>query len=516
MKLRSTLGERQLLPGGPAQRSTLVAMILCSGIVFLQSTVINVALPALGRDLDTGLSGLQWVVDGYSLTLAALLILGGSLGDRFGRRRVMTIGLSGFGATSVACGLAPTTSWLVGARVLQGVAGALLVPGSLAMIRAVYTERASRGEAIGQWAGWSGIVTVIGPPMAGWLVDNLSWRWVFFLVVPLVSVTIWLMVTRVPETRSERPPERLDWPGAALATVGLGGIIYGLIEGPVVGWTTPGVLAGLMGGAISLGVFPVVEYRRRYPMLPLELFTSRNFTGANLTTLGVYFALQGATFFVVLYLQNVMGYSALAAGFVLAPITLLLLLLSPVFGRFSGRHGARLPMTVGPLVSAGGLILLSRLHPGASFFSDVLPAVGVLGLGLSATVAPLTDTVMSAVSDEHSGIAAAFNNAVSRVAGLLAVAGLGVVVTLSAARVLAARSEERSLGPVAMQAIEEAAEDPAGNFDLEGLPEEAWEVVTTSYSVAFARAMWVSAALSGAGGLVSYALIRDERQEGDG
>ena len=516
MKSEETIAERQLLPGQPTQRWTLVAMILCSGIVFLQTTVINVALPALGRDLEAGLAGLQWVVDGYLLTLAALLILGGSLGDRYGRRRIMTIGLFGFGVTSIVGGLAPTMPWLIGARLFQGVAGALLVPGSLAIIRAVYADREARGEAIGQWSGWSGTLTIIGPLAGGWLVDNLSWRWVFFVVVPLIVAAIWLMLAHVPESRADDAPEQLDWPGAALVTAGLGGVAYGLIEGPVIGWSTPGVLVGLIGGAATLAIFPFVESRRREPMVPLRLFRSRNFTGANLTTLGVYFALQGATFFVVLYLQNVMEYSALAAGMVLAPISVLLLILSPFFGRFSGRYGARLPMTVGPMVSAVGLLLFARLRPDAAFLTDVLPAVGIFGLGLSATVAPLTDTVMSAVSDEHSGIAAAFNNVVSRVAGLLAVAGLGVVVSISFGRVVGARIQEKSLGPAAVQAIEEVVDNPAGNFDLEGVPEEVEELVSNAYSVAFGRAMVVSAVLAATGGLASFLTIRKPRSEEDG
>jgi EmrB/QacA subfamily drug resistance transporter len=499
-----------LLPGDRAQRWTLVAMILCSGIVFLQSTVVNVALPSVGRALDTGLSGLQWIVDGYILTLAALLILGGSLGDRYGRRRIMTIGLVGFGITSIGCGVAPTTSWLIGARVLQGVAGALLVPGSLAILRAVYTDREARGEAIGQWSGWSGIVTVIGPLVGGWLVDNLSWRWVFFVVVPLIAVTVWLLLTSVPESRSEDAPKRLDWLGAALITLGLGGIAYGLIEGPVVGWRSTGVLVGLIGGVASLVFFPFVEARKQEPMVPLTLFDSRNFTGANLTTLGVYFALQGSTFFVVLYLQNVMGYSALVAGLVLAPISLLLLLLSPVIGRLSGRYGARLFMTGGPLVCAVGLLLFARLWADAGFWTGVLPAVTVFGLGMSGTVAPLTDTVMSAVSGAHSGIAAAFNNVVSRVAGLLAVAGLGVVVSLTFNRLIALRIEDLSLSPSTVEAIQRVAEEPTGAFDVEQLPPEAREVVNASYTAGFRQAMIASAAMAAAGGVVAWLTIRDE------
>lgn len=414
-----------------SKRATLVAMILCSGIVFLPSTVINVALPSLGRSLDTGLSGLQWIVDGYMLTLSALLILGGALGDRYGRRRMMTIGLIGFGATSVACGLVSSMRWLIASRVLQGVAGALLVPGSLAVIRAVYVDRQARGKAIGQWSGWSGITTVIGPLVGGWLVDSLSWRWIFFIAIPFIAAAVWLMAAHVPETRAENAPRSLGWLGALLVTLGLGGVAYGLIEGPVLGWSHPAVLVGITGGVACLVVFPLVEARKQHSMIPLRLFKSRNFTVANLTTLGVYFALQGTSFFVILYLQNVMGYRAVFAGLVLAPMPLLLLLLSPRFGRLAGERGSRLFMTIGPLLCAVGLLLFTRLDPGASFWTAVLPPVLVFGPAMSVTVAPLTDVVMSAVADEYSGIAAAFNNVVSRVAGLLAVAGLGAVVSLT-------------------------------------------------------------------------------------
>lgn len=485
-------------------------MILCSGIVFLQSTVINVALPSIGRGLGTGLSGLQWIVDGYLITLSAVLIPGGALGDRFGRRRMMLFGLAGFGLTSVACGLAPTTSWLIGARLLQGLAGALLVPGALAIIRAVYVEREARGEAIGQWSGWSGIVTVIGPLVGGSLVDNFSWRWTFFIVVPFVAVTLWLMLTHVPESRAPNAPHRLDWCGAALMTVGLGGAAYALIEGPVVGWGNARVLAGLGTGFAGLLAFPFVEARKRDPMVPLELFRSRSFSGANLTTLGVYFALQGITFLVVLYLQNMVGYSALGAGLTLAPISLLLLVLSPVFGRLSGRLGAWWFMTCGPLMCAVGLLLFARLPPDAQLWTGILPAVTIFGLGMSGTVAPLTDTVMSAVSEGRSGVAAAFNNVVSRVAGLLAVAGLGAVITLTFNARIRSRIEHESLSPSVAAALKEVRDEATGDFDVEELPPGARAVAISAYAGAFRRAMIVSAAMAAAGGVVAALTIRDE------
>ena len=246
-------------PSASVQRWTLIATILASGIVFLDSTVVNVALPSIGRELETGLSGLQWIVDGYVLTLASLLILGGSLGDRYGRRRMMIVGLIAFGAASAACGLAPTLSWLIAGRLVQGMGGALMVPGSLALLRATYPAGEARGQAIGQWSGWSGITTVAGPLLGGWLVDTFSWRWVFFISLPVVLAAVVVMLLRVPESRSEEETGRLDWPGAALVTAGLGGLAYGLIEGPVAGWASPLVLVGLAGGAVCLGLFVLVE-----------------------------------------------------------------------------------------------------------------------------------------------------------------------------------------------------------------------------------------------------------------
>ena len=491
-----------------AQRWTLVATILATGIVFLDSTVVNVALPTIDRQLDAGLSGLQWIVDGYVLTLAALLILGGSLGDRYGRRRMMLLGLVGFGAASVACGLAPSISWLIGARLVQGIAGALLVPGSLALLRATFDEGEARGRAIGHWSGWSGITTVVGPLLGGWLVDAFSWRWVFFINVPIVAVAVVLLTSQVPESRaSER--RALDWAGAGLVTLGLGGLAYGLIEGPVVGWDAPLVVGGLLGGMLALIAFVWVERRVRDPMVPLALFRSRNFSAANLTTLGVYFALYGTTFFLVLYVQNVMGYSALEAGLVLAPISLLMLVLSPFFGRLAGRRGPRWPMTVGPLAIGLGLLLFTRLQPDSSYWTGLLPPIIVFGLGLASTVAPLTDTVVSAVPDRHSGVAAAFNNAVSRGAALLAVALLGVVVATTFQAALTPRVAELSLSPSQLQILTQATEDPTGALDVTQLPSRAVDAVNQAYTQALHGAMILCSVTAILGGVVAAVIIRN-------
>ncbi len=491
-----------------SHRWTLVAVILASGIIFLTGSVVNVALPAIDRSLSAGLSGLQWIVDGYVLTLAAFLIPGGALGDRYGRRRVMTAGLVGFGLTAVAAGFAPSLPWLVGARLVQGMMGALVVPGSLAIIRSIFPAGPERGRAIGLWSGWSGLATVFGPLLGGWLIDTFSWRWAFFVAVPLVTVTVWLMLSHVPESREERSSRHLDGYGAALAVVALGGLAYGLIEGPVSGWRAPWVVAGLASGGIALLLFPIVEARIANPMVPPDLFKSRNFTGANLTTLGVYFGLYGLNFFLVIYLQNVLGYSALNAGLALAPTSLLLLLLSPRFGKWAGRYGPRWFMTGGPLVLASGLLALLRLQPGASFWTALLPGVILVGLGLAATVAPLTDTVMSAVPERRSGVAAAFNNVVSRVAALLAIAGLGVVVSLTFDAALQRETRTLALSGEERAALERISENPTGGVDRSQLPPEVAGAVDAAYTAAFHRTMQVTAGAAVLGGLVAALTIR--------
>lgn len=490
----------------------LVALILASGVVFLDSTVVNVALPAIDRDLQAGLSGLQWIVDGYVLTLSALLIPGGSMGDQYGRRRVMLIGLVGFGLFSMACGLAPGPTWLIGFRMLQGIAGAMLVPGSLAILRASFPPGEARGQAIGRWSGWAGITTVIGPLLGGWLVDNLSWRWVFFINLPLILITAWLMIRYVPESKNNSAESRLDWVGAGLLLAGLGGAAYGLIQGAAAGWGDPLVLAGLAIGAACLLIFPLVEARLANPMVPMNLFRSRNFTGANLTTLGVYFALYGTTFFLVIYIQNVMGYPAFLAGMMLFPISLSMLVLSSFFGTLSGRYGARLFMSVGPGVLGIGLIWLSRLQPHSNIWTGLIPGVIILGLGLSCTVAPLTDTVVSAVPERRSGVAAALNNVVSRVATLVAVAGLGVVIALSFNSTLNAQLQGVEVGPSAQTVLANVAHNPTGSADLSLLPPRVQQAVEASYTSSFRDVMLVTAGMAWIGGLVAAGTIRKESE----
>lgn len=403
--------------GTPAARWVIAATVLGSGIAFLDSTVVNVALPAISEDLGTSLTGMQWTVNAYLVTLSALLLLGGSLGDRFGRRRMFVTGLAWFTLASLLCGVAPTPGVLIAARAIQGVGGALLVPGSLSIIAAAF-HPADRGRAIGAWSGLAGVTASIGPFLGGWMIDAVSWRLIFLINVPLAAAAIAVAVRHVPETRSyDRRP--LDFTGALLVTTALAGISYAAIE-------HSGAASALAAavGVCALAGFLVVERSSPHPMLPLRIFRSGQFTGTNLTTLAVYAGLGGALFLVVLRLQISLGYSALEAGAALVPFTLLMLTLSSKAGQLAQRIGARWPMTVGPLVTAAGIILLSRVSPGSRYVTDVLPGIVVFGLGMALTVAPLTAAVLASVGDEMTGVASGVNNAVARLAGLLAVAGL--------------------------------------------------------------------------------------------
>lgn len=410
------------------QRLTLVATILGSTVVFLDSTVVNVALPAIAEDLDAGLAGQQWVVEAYLLALVALLLVGGSLGDRFGRRRMFVAGLVGFGVTSVLCALAPSIEFLVAARGLQGMAGALLVPGSLAIVAATF-EGAARGRAVGTWTAWTGIATVFGPAGGGALIEALSWRAIFWINVPLIALTVVLTLRAVEESRDPEAFTGFDWPGVLLSAAGLGGPVFALVEQPNLGWGAPAVWAPLLAGIACLGLFVPREARARQPMLDLGLFRIRNFWVANLTTLAAYGGLIGGLFFLTLFLQQVGGYSPLEAGLATTPISVVLFLLSPRFGRFASAVGPRLPMTAGPIVAGLGLLLLLRVGADAAYLPDVLPGVLVFSLGLAATVAPLTATVLDSVEERRVGVASGVNNGISRVAGLLAIAVLGAVIS---------------------------------------------------------------------------------------
>ncbi|MEI4270500.1 MFS transporter [Klenkia sp. LSe6-5] len=407
-------------------RWTLLATVLASAMAFLDATAVNVALPTIGRELGASLSGLQWTVTGYTLALAALVLLGGALGDRFGRRRVFLVGVVWFASASLLCGLAPSTGLLVAARVLQGIGGALLVPGSLAIIQSSFAAT-DRGAAIGLWSGLGGIAGLAGPFLAGFLVDTVSWRWVFLLNVPLAVAVVLVSLRHVPESRDEGHHGRFDVAGAVLAAAALGGTTYALIDAGRGPGTWVALAAGVAGGV----GFVLRERAAADPMLPVGVFADRQFTGANLTTLAVYGALGGFSFFLVLQLQTVLGYDALAAGAASVPSILLISLLSSRSGALAARIGPRIPMTVGPLVASSGVLLLSFVDAGTGWATGVLPGTVLFGLGMALTVAPLTATVLGAAPDHLAGVASGVNNAVARAAQLLAVAALPLAVGLS-------------------------------------------------------------------------------------
>ncbi|MFG1899281.1 MFS transporter [Micromonospora carbonacea] len=423
--------------GTPAGRGTLLAAILASGMVFLDSTVVNVALPRLGADLDATVAGLQWTINGYLLMLAAFVLLGGALGDRFGRRRVFLLGVVWFAVASALCGLAQDTGWLIAARFLQGAGGALLTPGSLSVLQSSFHPD-DRGRAIGTWSGLAGVSTALGPFVGGWLVDALSWRWIFFINLPLAVPVVLAALRWVPESRDVDASRtgsgrrRFDVAGALLGALGLGGVTYALIDAPARGVTSPPVLASVLVGVLAAVAFVLVERRRGdTAMLPTGLFGSRLFSVLNVFTVVVYAALGGFTFFLAVYLQNVVGWSAMLTGLATVPMTVLLLVGSSRAGALSARIGPRLPLTIGPVVAALGLLLLRGVGPGASYWTDVLPGVALFGLGLTLVVAPLTASVLAAVADRFAGVASGFNNAASRAGGLLAVAALPLLVGLS-------------------------------------------------------------------------------------
>jgi EmrB/QacA subfamily drug resistance transporter len=420
----------ELAYGTARGRWVIAASVLGSGVATLDATVVGIALPAVGRTFHSGLGTLQWVVTGYSLTLAAFLLLGGSLGDRFGRRRVFSVGVVWFALTSAACGLAPNAPVLIGARILQGVGGAMLTPASLAILQASFRP-ADRSRAIGAWSGLGGLATAAGPLVGGYLIVAGSWRWVFFINVPISAVVVAVAAQHVPETRDPSVTGRLDTVGAALAVLFLTGITYGLIEGPTLGWTSPAVLAGLIGATVAAPVFVATERFRANPMLPLTMFRERQFSAANAVTFVVYAALSGALFLLPVELQLVSHYSPLQAGLSLLPVTAIMLVFSPRSARLAARVGPRLQMSLGPAVVGTGLLVLTRATDGRSYVTYVLPAVLIFGSGLALTVAPLTSTALGAAPPEHAGVASAINNVIARAAGLIAVAVLPLLAGIT-------------------------------------------------------------------------------------
>ena len=407
-----------------AGRWVLAVAVLGSGVAFLDGTVVNVALPEIGRDLGASTSSLQWILNGYLLTLASLILLGGSLGDRYGRRKIFSFGVALFTFASLLCAIAPSAEALVGARLIQGIGGALLTPGSLAMIEASMRPD-DRARAIGAWSGLGGVATALGPLLGGYLVEAISWRAIFLINLPLGLFVIIAASRHLPETRDPGAGGRLDFAGAILAALGLAGTTYALIEGPEGFSRQIAVVAAL--GIAALLAFVIVERRSANPMLPLSIFSSRQFSAANLVTFVVYAALGGVFFLLVSYLQISLGYSPVAAGAASLPVTALMLAFSARSGALAQRIGPRLPLTIGPLIIAAGMLLMTLIEPGDSYVTSVLPAVIVFGIGLTLVVAPVTATVLAAADSRHAGIASGVNNAVSRLGGLLAVAVLPVL-----------------------------------------------------------------------------------------
>jgi EmrB/QacA subfamily drug resistance transporter len=486
-------------PCAPATaRWVLAATILGSSMAFVDSTVVNVALPVLQESLQASVSAVQWVVEAYALFLSALVLVGGALGDRFGRRRIFTIGIAVFGASSAGCALAAGVGWLVLARAVQGVGAALLVPSSLAILGAAFS-RERRGRAVGTWSSLTAVASAIGPVAGGWLVEVASWRAVFLLNLPIAAAVLAIALRKVPETR-DPPAGPLDWTGALTATLGLGAMIYGLIEAPAAGWGSPRVWGSLAAGAIALAAFVVVERRTRHPLVRLDLFRNRTFAGANLLTLFLYAALSAAMFLLPFVLIQARGYSPSAAGAALLPLIVLLFALSRPAGMLADRFGARLPLTVGPAIAALGFFLLAALDGDARYVTTLLPAVSVLGLGMAITVAPLTTTVLNSVGERSAGTASGINNAVARVAGLVAIAAFGIVASRVFDRALDRRSSEVGVSAVARKipAAERrklgATQSPPGATESEKRGVE--RAVASALGDSFRVSMKISAALA--------------------
>lgn len=503
-------------PSDRVKRLTLVACILGSGVALLDSTVVNVALPSITRELGGGLAGQQWVINAYLLMLGSLILLGGSLGDEFGERRVFALGVALFGATSLLCALAPSIELLVLGRALQGVAGALLTPSALAVIIATFPPE-ERGRAIGSWTAWVGIATVIGPLVGGELLSAASWRWIFLINLPFAGLCVALIFAVIPARTPESSPGHVDVPGAVLAALGLGGPVFALIEEPRLGWGHPAVLGPLVLGALLLAAFVFLEARSRAPMLPLGLFGRRNFSVGNLETFAMYGGLAILLFFLVLFLQQVVGYTPLQSGLATLPTSVVMFTLSRRFGALADRFGPRLFMGLGPLLAAGGLLLLLRLGTRVDYVAEVLPALLVFALGLSMTVAPLTAAVLAGVDEHRAGIASAVNNAIARVAGLVAISVIGAVVAAQFAGALDGRLAGRRLDGPARAAVAQLKRQPLGRPRVGGLPVAQGRAISAAAGEAsvssFHLGLGVAAALVALGGLLGAAGIRNPRRD---
>jgi EmrB/QacA subfamily drug resistance transporter len=498
------------------KRLTLIACIMGSGIALLDGTVVNVALPTIQRELGGGLAAQQWVVNGYLLTLGSLILIGGSLGDLFGERKIFALGVSGFGVASLACALAPTVGALIAARAVQGVAGALLTPSALAVIVNTFPE-SERGPAIGSWTAWGAIAGVLGPLAGGELLAVASWRWIFLVNIPFVVACVALILVVIPSAeRRPRGARRVDVPGALLCAAGLGGPVFALIEQPRLGWSSIGVLAPLLAGIALLIAFVLYERRARDPMLPLGLFSRRNFSAGNIETFSMYAGLAILFFFLVLFLQQIAGYSPLKSGLATLPVTVVMFVLSRRFGALADRLGPRFFMGGGPLVAALGLLLFLRVGVHVSYLSDLLPGLLVFSLGLSMTVAPLTAAVLAGAEQDQAGIASGVNNAIARVAGLLGTAAVGAAVAASFGSALDARVNGTLLGAAARAAVREAKRLPLGRPDVHALPAPQAQALTRAAEQAslhsFHLGMAIAAALVAAGGIAGVVGIRNPRR----
>jgi EmrB/QacA subfamily drug resistance transporter len=514
----SSRPESEATPPAAAsqKRLVLVAAILGTTVVTVDSTVVNVALPSIADELGGGLAGQQWTANAYLVTLSSLILIGGSLGDLFGARRVFTIGVGGFGITSLFCAVAPTIELLVIARALQGVFGALLTPAALAVIVATFAPD-ERGRAVGAWTAWGGMGTVLGPLIGGQLVDTASWRWIFAINIPIVLITLVLVVRVMHEARPRDPDARVDYVGATLCALGLAGITYALIEQPRQGWGAVGVWLPLVAGAVMFAAFIVWEARSRHPMLPLELFGRRNFAIGNVETFSMYAGLGLLFFFLVLYLQQVAGYSAVEAGSTAIPVTVEMFLLSTRFGALADRHGPRFFMGVGPLVAAAGLALFMRLDADVDYLTELLPALLVFGLGLSMTVAPLTATVLADADEHNAGIASGVNNAIARAASLIAIAAVGALVASSFGADLRASLGPAADRPAVSRAIEEAEKQPLAQVSADEAPPAVrarLEAASRDASVdAFQLAVGIATVLVALGGVLGLAGIVNPRRQ---
>src|SRR5829696_7378475 len=487
----------------------LAATIIGSAMAFIDGTVVNVALPEIQARLNATAIDAQWIVEAYALFLAALILVGAPLGDHYGRRRVFSLGVAMFAAASVLCGLASSPEQLIVARAVQGVGGALLVPGSLAIISASFDE-SRRGRAIGTWSGFSGITAAIGPVLGGYLVDNVSWRAAFLINVPLAVIVLWIVFRHVPESR-DPDARKLDIPGAVLATAGLGGVVFGLIESQSNGFGDPLVLVSLALGAGALVAFVLVERRVQEPMMPLTLFRSRNFSGANLLTLFLYAGLGGALYFLPFNLIQVHGYSATAAGSAFLPFVVITFVMSRWAGGLVPRYGAKLPLMIGPTIAAAGFLLFAVPGTEGPYWTTFFPAVVVQGFGMALVIAPLTTTAMNSVSGRHSGLASGVNNAVSRTASLLAIPVLGIFVFIAFSSGLDARVAELDLPQGARQQLETEKVDLGGAEVPEGLGGDtaaaAERAVDEAFVAGFRIAMFVAAGLALASAVAAAILI---------